>query len=256
MASALSARPRARRRIARSSVAAPACRSGAPGTRETGRSTGTDLEPHLALATHRSGDTGVAAALLLAFWPAVAARRESGYWAGDGAYTCADLLQPPAEDPGPVGMTTDNQSSTHVASGTKIRYASCPPTSGQHFNARGFAPLPARFYGPDADASPGGWVHNLEHGYVVALYRCEGGTCPSSEQLEGLRSFAANGPPTETAASCGIRSKLVVACFDQMPTPFALLAWDRALLPDAFDKARAQAFAERSIDATAPERAC
>ena len=172
------------------------------------------------------------------------------------AYTCADLLQPPAEDPGLAGMTTDDQSSTHVAPGTKIRYASCPPTSGQHFNARGFGPLPARFYGPDADASPGGWVHNLEHGYVVALYRCEGGTCPSSEQLEGLRSFATTGPPTETAASCGIRSKLVVARFDQMSTPFALLAWDRALLLDAFDEARAQAFAGQSIDATAPERAC
>lgn len=172
------------------------------------------------------------------------------------AYSCANLLRPPAEDPGPAGMTTESQASTHMAPGTKIRYASCPPTSGAHFNARGFGPLPARFYGPDADASPGGWVHNLEHGYVVALYRCEGGTCPSSDELEALRSFAANGPPTESAAACGIRSKLVVARFDQMATRFALLAWNRALLLHAFDEARVQSFAQRSIDATAPENAC
>ena len=172
------------------------------------------------------------------------------------AYSCGELLQPPAEDPGPAGVTTPNQASTHVAPGTRIRYASCPPTSGQHFNARGAGPIPARLYGPEADAGPGGWVHNLEHGYVVALYRCDGGTCPSSDELESLRSFATNGPPTESAAACGIRSKVLVARFDQMSTRFALLAWDRALLLDAFDARRAQAFAERSIDATAPERAC
>lgn len=169
------------------------------------------------------------------------------------AYSCSDLLQPPTEDPGPDGAQTENQGSSHVAPGTEIRYPSCPPTSGSHYNARGAGPLPPGFYRPDDDAGPGGWVHNLEHGYVVAVYRCEGDTCPSEDDLQALRSFAANGPPTQSAAACGYRSKVVVARFDQMATPFAVLAWDRALLLDSLDSTRMQAFAQRAIEATAPE---
>ena len=172
------------------------------------------------------------------------------------AYSCGDLLQPPTEDPGPEGAPVENRGSTHVAPGTEIRYASCPPTSGSHYNARGAGPLPPGFYAPGDDAGPGGWVHNLEHGYVVALYRCEGDTCPSGDDLQTLRSFASNGPPTQSAAACGFRSKVVVARFDQMAMPFAVLAWDRALLLDSLDSldsGRVEAFAQRAIDATAPE---
>lgn len=169
------------------------------------------------------------------------------------AYSCGELLQRRAEDPGPDGVATQNEGSSHVAAGTEIRYASCPPTSGSHYNARGAGPLPPGFYGPDDDAGPGGWVHNLEHGYVVALYRCDGGACPSEDDLQALRSFAANGPPTQSAAACGYRSKVVVARFDQMTAPFAALAWDRALLLDSLDTSSVEVFAQRAIDGTAPE---
>lgn len=169
------------------------------------------------------------------------------------AYSCGELLQRAAQDPGTEGVATENQGSTHVAPGTRIRYASCPPTSGSHYNARGAGPLQPGFYGPDDKAGPGGWVHNLEHGYVVVLYRCDEVRCPPESDLEGLPSFAANGPRTRSAAACGYRSKLVVARFDEMATPYAIVAWDRALLLDAFDASRAQAFAARWIEASAPE---
>lgn len=169
------------------------------------------------------------------------------------AYSCGEQLQPPAADPGAEGTATKNQGANHVAPGTRIRYASCPPMSGSHYNARGAGPLQPGFYGPDSDAGPGGWVHNLEHGYVVALYRCEDGRCPSESDLQALRSFAASGPPTQSAAACGYRSKLVVARFDEMATSYAMVAWDRALLLETFDASRARAFAERWIEASAPE---
>lgn len=38
-----------------------------------------------------------------------------------------------------------------------------------------------------------------------------------------------------------------------MATPYALLAWDRALLLDSLDATAARAFASRLIEATAPE---
>lgn len=169
------------------------------------------------------------------------------------AYSCADLLTASPGASGTDGFETDSLGQDHVGTGTKIRYGFCPPTSGGHYNAAGAGPLRPGFYGPDAAAGPGGWVHNLEHGYVVALYRCAGGACPPEAELAALRSFAANGPPTQSAAACGYRSKVLVARFDDMSTPYALLAWDRALLLDSLDDAAARDFARRSIDATAPE---
>jgi hypothetical protein len=169
------------------------------------------------------------------------------------AYVCGERLGAPAGASEGEAFSTESLGSQHVTAGTKIRYGFCPPTSGAHYNAAGAGPLRPGFYGPDDAAGPGGWVHNLEHGYVVALYRCEDGTCPSHADLSALRRFAGNGPPTQSAAACGYRSKVLVARFDEMDTPFALLAWDRALLLDSFDEAAAQAFASGSVEATAPE---
>ena len=48
-------------------------------------------------------------------------------------------------------------------------------------------------------------------------------------------------------------SRPIVARFDEMSTPFAVLAWNRALLLDRFDLAQASAFAQQWTDVTAPE---
>jgi len=168
-------------------------------------------------------------------------------------YSCAELLTPPPGASAANGFATESLGSQHVTVGTTIRYGFCPPTSGGHYSAQGAGPLRPGFYGPDADAGPGGWVHNLEHGFVVALYSCGNGACPSEAELAALRSFAANGPPTQSAAACGYRSKVLVARFDDLSTPYALVAWDRALLLDTFDPGVARDFASRSIEATAPE---
>jgi hypothetical protein len=168
-------------------------------------------------------------------------------------YTCDELLRTPSDATASDGFGTESLGQQHVAAGTKIRYGFCPPTSGGHFNAAGLGPLRPGFYGPDDAGGPGGWVHNLEHGYVVGLYRCEDGTCPSDTELAALRAFVANGPPTRSAAACGYRSKVLVARFDDIATPFALLAWDRALLLDTFDTQNASDFASRFIDSTGPE---
>lgn len=126
-------------------------------------------------------------------------------------YSCAELLTAPPDASATDGFATESLGSGHVTVGTKIRYGFCPPTSGGHYNAAGAGPLRPGFYGPGDAAGPGGWVHDLEHGYVVALYRCQDGTCPSDADLEPLRQFAANGPPTQSAAACGYRSKVLVA---------------------------------------------
>ena len=44
--------------------------------------------------------------------------------------------------------------------------------------------------------------------------------------------------------------------FDDMATPFALVAWDRVLLLDSFVEADALSFARTWIDTTAREQSC
>lgn len=166
------------------------------------------------------------------------------------SYTCSEILAAGADG---VTLSPPNLGSQHVAPGTEIEYPSCPPTSGRHYNARGLGPLAPGFYEPSAPAGPGGWVHNLEHGYVVALYRCEEGACPQDDVLQDMRSFASTAPTTPSATACGYRTKVVVARFDDMATRFGLLAWDRALLVNDFSKSAALDFARQSLEATAPE---
>ena len=167
------------------------------------------------------------------------------------SYACGDIPDRSGKGPDATPITIEPSGARHVATGTEIRYPSCPPTSGDHYAAAGAGPLRQGFYGPSSEAGPGGWVHNLEHGYVVALYRGE----PDATTLGSLRGFARNGPTTASAGACGVPSKVVVARFDDMSTPFALLAWGRVFPMDAWDDSKARTFAQEAIDATAPEPA-
>jgi hypothetical protein len=169
------------------------------------------------------------------------------------AYSCLSQLKNPAGLTGSDGFATDSLGQKHVGRGARVSYGFCPPTSGDHFNAPGNGPIQAGYYAPDQAVSPLGWVHNLEHGYVVAVYRCVNGTCPSGDDLAKLQQFGATGIPTSTAR-CDGRPKIVVARFDDMATPFAVLAWDRALMLDTIDVNSAEAFAAKWMDVTAPEK--
>jgi hypothetical protein len=175
------------------------------------------------------------------------------FGSGGPRYACGDLLQPQPGATVENPFVTPDLGAGHVATDSRIEYASCPPASGRHYNQARVAPLPPQFYGPDARVGPGNWLHNLEHGFAVALYRCVDGTCPTDDELNEIRQFVLNGPSTPAAVACGYPSKVLAARFDDMATPFALLAWNRALLLEEFDAGTAIDFAERWIEATALE---
>lgn len=134
-----------------------------------------------------------------------------------------------------------------------IKYAFCPPTSGDHFNVNNRGPIKAGVYPKTQEQIPGGWLHNLEHGYVIALYRCSGPSdCPSPDELAQMQAFFDQAPDSVNP-SCP--SKIIVARFDSMDTRFALLAWGRALLVDEFDLDTALLFTQQWLDHEAvPER--
>jgi hypothetical protein len=122
----------------------------------------------------------------------------------------------------------------HVNTGDKVTYPVCPPASGKHVNRSGYGPLKPDVYGPDDNSVPNGWVHNLEHGGLVLLYSCDKGACDDAG-LQKLQDFS-NGFPN--SAVCNIPAGVVgpvVARFEQMPTRYAALVWDRAYYFDELD---------------------
>ena len=173
------------------------------------------------------------------------------------AYSCSTELTPPEqqEDTSGLGFSPPYLGNTHIfPAGTPINYGFCPPASGNHYAAENRGPIPARVYQANQEQPPGGWVHNLEHGSVVLLYRCPGGQigtegCPSTAEFGGMQQWFDAQPQV---AACGKQS--LVARFDQMETRFALVAWNRVLLFDQLDMEKALTFAEQWTDApTAPE---
>lgn len=139
---------------------------------------------------------------------------------------------------------------------TKIDYAFCPPTSGNHYNISGVGPIRRAFYGPDQEQNPGGWVHDLEHGFVVIAYSCgqDGKSCPSTAEMDAMRKVFDEAPSTPGAALCGLPNKVIVLRFDSMSTRFAFLTWDRAYLTNTFDPNAALVFAQQNQDQTNPEQ--
>ena len=154
--------------------------------------------------------------------------------AASPAYACSsiDTVKPAAS--GELGQVQADQGNQHVQKGDKITYPVCPPASGRHINQVGYGPLQPKVYGPDDQSIPNGWVHNLEHGGLVLLYSCDKGACDANLTAQ-LGAFSAGFP---TSVVCKIPPQTVgpvVARFEQMPTKYAALVWDRALYLDTLD---------------------
>ncbi len=160
------------------------------------------------------------------------------------AYACTsvDTVKPAAS--GELGQIQPDMGNTHVGVGDKVTYAVCPPASGHHINQTGFGPIQPKVYGPNDQTVPNGWVHNLEHGGLVLLYSCDKGACDDAT-IAQLQAFW-NGFPN--SAVCGLAKGLVgpvVARFEQMPTRFAALIWDRVLYLDTLDTQQIYSFFTR-----------
>jgi len=145
-----------------------------------------------------------------------------------------------------LGFTTQVLGRNHILNaGQTIEYGFCPPTSGDHYNISGVGPIRAAVYPNSAEQPPGGWVHNLEHGWVVLLYSCKNG-CPSSAEMAQMQQWWDEAPAVDPSQGCN--KEAIVARFDSMTTRFAVLAWGRALLTDNFDLDTAKTFAQQWTD--------
>jgi hypothetical protein len=157
------------------------------------------------------------------------------------AYACTAVDTVAAAVGGELGQVQPDQGNGHVQAGDEVTYPVCPPASGKHFNRVGFGPLEPQVYGPDDESLPNGWVHNLEHGGLVLLYSCDQGACDDAG-IAALKTFDDDFP---NSAICNLPAGTVgpvVARFEQMPTRYAALVWDRVLYLDTLDAAQAYDF--------------
>jgi hypothetical protein len=157
------------------------------------------------------------------------------------AYTCS-IVWEPAPTPSPaagatprLGYAQDVLVSTHDVARPQ-NYTFCPPASGKHFNATGLGPIVPRVFRPDDSVGPLNWVHNLEHGGLVVLYRGDSPGATADGQ-QAFRTFFDTFPPSPICKVPAGRLSPVIARFDQMKWPYAALVWGRVLPLETWDPA-------------------
>lgn len=165
-------------------------------------------------------------------------------------YSCASYL---TTDQTPVGIETavDDLGRTHVGKGSSITYAYCPPTSGNHWPTPQ-APIEGRVYGLEDVVLPAAYIHNLEHGQTVVLYR--GDDAAAADRVAALEAWYATAP---TSAICKLptNASLLVARFDKLPAPIVALSWDVIYPLESVDTAALDAFIAKRSD-RGPEAMC
>jgi hypothetical protein len=166
--------------------------------------------------------------------------------AAQPAFACTNVFNPsptPPVTPGSsirLGFLEDDMGNSHVVTRPQ-RYLYCPPASGNHLNIVGQGPITPRVYPPDANIGPMNWVHNLEHGGLIVLYKGDGPGATAA----GLQAFQAFFDAFPASPICNVKPgqvSPVIARFDQMPHPYAVLVWDRVFYMDTWDPALALRF--------------
>ena len=108
-----------------------------------------------------------------------------------------------------------------------IVYADPPPVGGQHNSCW------ASWGVYDSELRAERWVHNLEHGGVVFLYRCDE-PCPDDvSALEGLVRE---------------RPLALLTTYSRLPTRFAVVAWGVRLLSQCLDTVAFTTFYETHVN--------
>lgn len=246
-------------RAADRSTGRPSSYAGDPGSRRAGRRerTRTSYYRRSFLDRYRNWIFGiggiVAATALFAFL----------FFGNSGkTYACSNQWEP-AATPSPsagatpqLGYLQPDMGRLHNATDNQ-RYTNCPPASGSHYNNPGvLGPIEPRVYGPDDFTQPQGWIHNMEHGAMVLLYKCSGGDACTDQGQQRLKDFFQSFP---TSPVCHIRPGAigpVIARFDDMKWPYAAMVWDRVLPLETLDTNQILAFFQQWGEKTNPEKQC
>jgi hypothetical protein len=134
----------------------------------------------------------------------------------------------------------------HVAEGAPLTFRNRPPSSGVHW---GTVPQAFEYRMYDQPLSSGRWVHMLEHGAVVVLYRPD--LCDQScvQQLGEVFDAA---PRSTVVPSV---KHLAITPYQDMDHAIAVVAWGYVDEMDQMDKERVLSDFKSKVDApSAPEK--
>jgi plasmid stabilization system protein ParE len=134
-----------------------------------------------------------------------------------------------------------NEGWVHVSEGAPISYAHNPPASGPHY------PVWLRYEEYGAAQARGYWVHNLEHGAVVFLYRIDAPAAAVSALRDVFRTLADD-------PACG-HPRALMTPDPAMPRPVAVVAADWILEGDTVDAQAIRDFVAQHRN-RAPENIC
>ena len=133
-----------------------------------------------------------------------------------------------------VGRRMPDEGQKHVPEGTRVTYGHYPPTSGPHW------PLWARWGIYAQEVPPEAWVHNLEHGGIVILYRCD---TPCPDLIQRLREIYDTFPKSKHG-----HVKLLTTHYQKLRTRLAILAWTWLDELEEFDRQRLLRFYQAHVD--------
>jgi uncharacterized protein DUF3105 len=140
-----------------------------------------------------------------------------------------------------VGRSVPMEGQNHVDEGSVIVYESRPPSSGPHY------PVTAPYGVSEQPIAAGYWVHDLEHGGIVALWNCPQG-CP--DVVAQIKDAFVKLPRSRQFN----RVKLVGTPYTDMPSKIAFVAWGKIQELDEFDYDQLLRFYNAYVD-KGPEQA-
>ena len=156
----------------------------------------------------------------------------------------------------PAGAAYDvpDEGHNHVADGTQVAYKHQPPSSGDHYSSQ-LGPLPWSTY--QQAVQPESFIHNLEHGGVVLVYKCTGTECDdlykqAQAALAKLPSKAEPVNPVNGAQQVQ-EVKFLSTPYQKMSPKVALLAWDKEQDLGSIDVNAITSFFNTYVDRALPD---
>jgi hypothetical protein len=138
----------------------------------------------------------------------------------------------------------------HVPVCTRVDYETNPPSGGNHWGVwaafKAYAsPVPRESY-----------VHDMEHGAVVLLYRCDSSAaCPEVvKELEDVRAGVTSDSLC-VASPGGVNARIVLTPDPMLDTPVAAAAWGATYTATCLDKASLANFIA-DVYGKGPEATC
>jgi hypothetical protein len=135
-----------------------------------------------------------------------------------------------------AALSIPDEGHQHIADGAPLGNKHQPPSSGNHYAT----PLPLGTY-PTAQPA-GNWIHSLEHGYIVVVYRCSGAECADlNSQAKTIMATLPKDPKYGEV-------KFVATPYQTMTPKIAVLAWDKEQDMDLMDQGLIAAFYKQYIN--------